>query len=182
MSQFEQQLAGFREGHDADAAAATSDLEDENELRRPNISRSNSIISLSSKGLTDEEGRAHRALHKFRSSWVKHYNVIAGMEEMMGADEKGLEILQEMIDDLNDEKAHQLVREKGVVRVYQEDKEYLLACLRAQDPELWDRFVESQEKARANVRVLPDMANGTSSAVGEDPTHGPVSDEEAVVD
>ena len=100
----------------------------------------------------------------------------------MGNDEKGLEILQEMVDDLNDERAHQLVREKGVVRVFKEDKEYLLACLKEQDRELWDRFVESQEKARANVRVLPDTTGGRPYVVGDDLKHGALGDEEAVGD
>ncbi|KAK0635894.1 hypothetical protein B0T17DRAFT_612701 [Bombardia bombarda] len=116
--------------------------------------RSNSIISLTSKAIANEEGRVLRAGHTFRLGIVKpeHYQLLSGVE-MVGADPNHVRFLHELLDELHDEELSREVAEKGVVKVFQERKEYILQRLRDADPMHWEMFVESQEMARANVNV-----------------------------
>ena len=128
---------------------------------RPSLSRSNSVLSLTSKALANEEGRVLRAGHKFRSGIVKteHYALLSGVE-MVGADPNHARILHELLDELGDESLVREAKEKGVVRVFQERKEDVLRMLREADPTHWEAFVESQEMARKNVEVGGD--NGSA--------------------
>lgn len=152
-----------------DAPAAISDAEDEVEISREPLKRSNSTISLTSKALVNEEARVLRAGHKFRASWLKpqHYDVLFSGVEEIGADPNHVRVLHEMIDDLGDEDLLKKVEEKGAIRVYMEDKEQVLRALKEADPEHWDRFIESQRKARANVQPgqpKPPAENGQAAA------------------
>ncbi|OAA67977.1 cell wall biogenesis protein [Niveomyces insectorum RCEF 264] len=138
---------------EADAAAALlSDGEDETEIRPSGLARSNSSMSLSSKGLTNEEGRVLRAGHRFRSNWYKHYNLLSGIDEIE-SDPSHKRVLDEMICELNDDNLNRKLADKGMLRLFREDREEILQCLKEQDPEHWDRFIESQEKARANLAI-----------------------------
>lgn len=58
-----------------------------------------------------------------------------------------------MLDELGDEELLRLRDEKGAVRVFKEHRESIIDGFKEEDPEYWARFVESQEKARANVKV-----------------------------
>lgn len=158
---------GSNEG-EPEGTGSISEAEEETEIRPSSISRSNSVISLSSKGLTNEEGRVLRAGHKFRSGWIKHYNLLSGVEEL-GGDPKQNHILHEMLADLDDDHLNKKVEDKGIIRVFQEDRDYILQQLKSQDPEHWARFIESQEMARANVSptvngIRPD--NATAKPAG----------------
>ncbi|CAK7226644.1 Microtubules assembly and stabilization protein [Sporothrix bragantina] len=133
-------------------AVFLSDGEDETDILPSRLSRSNSIMSLSSKGLTNEEGRMLRQGHRFRSGWFKHYNLLSGIDEI-GSDPAHNHVLYELINEINDANINKKLAEKGLVRLFKEDREEMLQKLKAQDPEHWDRFIESQEKARANLKI-----------------------------
>jgi len=168
---------------------AVSDVEDEVEFVPSGVGRSNSVISLSSRGLTNEEGRAFRVGHKFRSGMVKISNVLSGVEEI-GADPNHSRVLHELLDEVNDDKLKEKVGEKGIVRVFQEDREQIIGSLRAADPEHWERFIESQKMARANVLADADgrgpsnapAAQGGDGVVVGSPCEVVTTDEEAIAE
>ncbi|CAK7230633.1 Microtubules assembly and stabilization protein [Sporothrix curviconia] len=146
-------------------AVFLSDGEDETDILPSRLSRSNSIMSLSSKGLTNEEGRMLRQGHRFRSGWFKHYNLLSGIDEI-SSDPAHNHVLYELINEINDANITKKLAEKGLVRLFKEDREEMLQKLKAQDPEHWDRFIESQEKARANLKIeLGEGANVGGSAL-----------------
>jgi hypothetical protein len=131
------------------------DVDLETELRSPSRSRSNSIMSHSSKALAEEEGRALRVGHKFRRGFLRtHYDLLMNSEEI-GNDPDHVRQIQGLLEDLGseDEDVRKKVEEKGAVAVFQEDKADIMRKIREKDPVYWDRFIESQEKARANVEV-----------------------------
>jgi len=148
---------------------AISDGEDEgvadNEIRPP-LNRSNSMISLSSKALANEEGRVLRAGHKFRAGIVKpeHYALLAGVE-LVGRDPNHVRMLHEMLDELGDEEVKREAKEKGIVKVFEERKGEIIDRLRELDPAHWDRFVESQVMARKNVEVGQGEGAGEEAVV-----------------
>ncbi|KAK3942265.1 hypothetical protein QBC46DRAFT_256641 [Diplogelasinospora grovesii] len=151
-------------------AAVISDNEDEVPMvRTPALSRSNSysVISSTSKALANEEGRVLRAGHKFRTGILKpeHYNLLAGLETI-GADPKHAKYLDQLLEELDDELLRTEMADKGAVRVFQERKEYILEKLREADPVHWERFVESQEMARANVSMEPRISTSTEESEG----------------
>lgn len=134
-----------------------SDTEDfDTEVRSPSRSRSNSIISHSSKALVEEEGRALRVGHKFRSGFLcqEQYDLLTSTEEL-GNDPAHVRMITSLLDELSaeEEDIRKKVEAKGVIQTFQEDKDEIARRLRSKDPTGWDRFIESQEKARANVTV-----------------------------
>ncbi|CAK7273652.1 Microtubules assembly and stabilization protein [Sporothrix epigloea] len=133
-------------------AVFLSDGEDETDILPSRLSRSNSVMSLSSKGLTNEEGRMLRQGHRFRSGWFKHYNLLSGVDDI-GSDPAHNHVLYELISEMKDANMNKKLAEKGLVRLFKEDREEMLQILKEQDPEHWDRFIESQEKARANLKI-----------------------------
>ncbi|TPX18424.1 uncharacterized protein E0L32_011665 [Thyridium curvatum] len=137
---------------EGEMAPVVSDGEDETEIRPP-MSRSNSVISMSSKGLTNEEGRILRAGHRFRSGWFneRHINLLAGVEEV-GTDPMHVRILHELLDDIGNEELKKLVEKDGPIKVFKEHRDLLLNTLREQDPEHWASFMHSQWMARANIK------------------------------
>lgn len=140
---------------DPEQIAIPSDPEDDLDIAvRPSLSRSNSIISHTSRALADEEGRMLRVGHKFRSGIIKPESddLLNGFDES-NIDPKHMESMQVMFEELNNADLNAKLRDKGVVRVVLEDREELRQALKKVDPEYWDRFVESQEKARGNVQV-----------------------------
>ena len=184
--------------------ATTTPLSDEDEpdpatptaIKSPCLSRSNSLLSLSSKALAHEEGRILRAGHKFRVGVVadnntntnkgdndaaaaaagpvrpdqqhQHYALLTSGLEMVGADPNHARVLHDLLEELGDEELDREVKEKGVVQVFKERREDIRERLRAADPVYWDRFVESQEMARANVKVegAERGVNGVGSGSG----------------
>jgi hypothetical protein len=146
--------------------AAGSDNEDEPFSIKPPLSRTNSVVSISSRALADEEGRVLRAGHKFRSGIFKpeHYMLLSGLE-MVGADKNHVRVLHEMLDDIGDEELLQKAEEIGVVRVFQEYREEVLGKLKEADPEHWERFAESQIMATKNVGKVEER--NESDAVGD---------------
>lgn len=130
---------------------AASDGEDESEIHVPKATpRSSSQLS---KVQAEEEGRVLRAGHRFRSGFVRREQLdILSTIDDMGAHPKHAQMLEELAEDLGGEMLAR-VREKGAVRAFKEDKEVLLRSMKESDPEHWDRFVESQHKARANITV-----------------------------
>lgn len=147
---------------DPEQVAIPSDPEDDLDLAvRPSLSRSNSIISHTSRALADEEGRMLRAGHKFRSGIVKpeFYNLLNDINEL-SIDPKHINSMEGMFEELNDPDINAKLREKGVLRLVVEDREQLREALKKIDPEYWDRFVESQEKARGNVQLSQPAPSG----------------------
>lgn len=143
-------------------SAGASDNDDETSfpVRRSTglLSRQNSNLSLSSLRLDREEGQAHRAGHKFRLGWMltseKYHLLSSAPLEDIDTNPALLRIFNEMLDDLNDEELLRLREEKGVLRVFKEHRKDIVDRIREADPEYWAKFVESQEKARANVIPL----------------------------
>ncbi|KAK7698191.1 Microtubules assembly and stabilization protein [Diaporthe eres] len=160
--------------------AAGSDAEDDLEVQR-SLARSSSNLSLSSLALNREEGRALRSGHQFRSGWMtaEQYQLLssAGFEELE-KDPHQVRVFNELIDELDDEEINKLREEKGAVKVFQENRQKIVDACRASDPEYWVKFVESQEKAKANVKVSqPKLRNN-----GAGPEVAVVDDEVAVAD
>jgi hypothetical protein len=139
-----------------------SDTEDTTALRSPTHKRSNSVISHTSRALAEEEGRALRVGHRFRRGFLKaeHYDLITGEE--ITNDPAHERMIVGLLDELAED--HPDIREKidkqGYVTTFKEDRADVLKRLHDKDPLYWNRFIESQEKARANVKV---EANGTSA-------------------
>ncbi|KAL7784381.1 hypothetical protein V8C37DRAFT_395854 [Trichoderma ceciliae] len=132
-----------------DAVAAGSDPEDEGELGAPkSLSRTNSILG---KKLAEEEGRVHRAGHRFRSGFTDHIDLLTTIDDV-GNDPKHVHVLGELAEDVGGEFL-EMAKRKGAVQAFKENKEMLFAALKESDPEYWDRFVEAQGKARANINV-----------------------------
>ncbi|KAF6839052.1 MAP-like protein 1 [Colletotrichum plurivorum] len=149
---------------DPDHGTIPSDPEDEMSLQvRPGLPRTNSTLSHTSKALVEEEGRIHRAGHKIRSGIIKpeYYGLLSGVLEV-GLDPKHTAMLHQMIEEIDDPDLTRKVEEKGIMCVFHEDRDQVREGLRALDPMHWDRFVESQEKARGNVKTS--LASGAKTA------------------
>lgn len=154
-----------------DYAVAVSDGEDESEIHPPKpLSRSNSILS---KTLAEEEGRVLRAGHRFRSGFVRQEQIdLLSSIDDIGADPNHSRMLEGLAEDIGGELLLK-VKEKGAVRAFKEDKDVLFRSMRESDPEHWDRFVEAQQKARANIVVSSTEKNGEA---------GQQADESAIAD
>ena len=135
----------------AEDAGAASDGEDDSKIHpsKP-LSRSSSILS---KLLAEEEGRIHRVGHRFRSSFFTQENIdlLTSIDDI-GSDPKHAHVLTSIADELGGD-IQELVKEKGPVRAFKEDRETILRCMKATDPAQFDKFVESQQKARANINI-----------------------------
>ncbi|KAI0453407.1 RNI-like protein [Xylaria acuta] len=159
---------------------ALSDTEDiETELRPAIRSRSSSIISHTSKVFSEEEGRALRVGHKFRRSFMspQQFNQLNSDEEISN-NPHHVKLVTSLMEDLMEdyEGIRKRVEEKGIVKAFEEDKVNIWKLLRDKDPQYWDVFLESQEKARANIKVEP---NGAKI---ESPQESAIIDDEAVAD
>ncbi|KAI0446266.1 hypothetical protein F4803DRAFT_62718 [Xylaria telfairii] len=143
-------------------AFALSDTEDiETELRPAMRSRSSSIISHTSKAFSEEEGRALRVGHKFRRSFMspQQFNQLNSDEEISN-NLHHVQLVTSLMEDLMEdyEDIRKRVEEKGIVKAFEDDKDNIWKLLRDKDPQYWDVFLESQEKARANIKVEPNGA------------------------
>ncbi|ORY68684.1 uncharacterized protein BCR38DRAFT_482177 [Pseudomassariella vexata] len=162
------------EGDDAVFLSDTEELE--TELRPPSRSRSNSMVS-TSKALAEEEGHALRVGHKFRRGFLReeHNEIFTNPEYFIDPDH--VRSLEGVVDDIatEDEDIRKKTEELGAMRTFQENKEDIMKRLRDKDPVYWDRFIESQHKARANVLV---DVNGAK----EDTPPAKLADESAIAD
>ncbi|KAJ4155700.1 hypothetical protein LMH87_000934 [Akanthomyces muscarius] len=154
---------------------AVSDGEDEGELHAPRLSRSNSTLS---KVLAEEEGRVHRAGHRFRVGMVSQMQMrglVASIDDI-GADPRHVRMLTELAEDVGGD-FWQEVQAKGVIQAYKDNRETLLTTMKASDPDgaQWERFVESQKKALAN-RTVPTEQEKTLREAAR------VGDENAIAD
>ncbi|KAI1811410.1 RNI-like protein [Poronia punctata] len=164
---------------DADTCALSEAEDIETELRTPLRSRSNSIISHTSRAFSEEEGRVLRVGHKFRRSFMsqKQFNDLNSDEEI-GKNPQHVQLISSLMEDLMEdyEEIRQRVQRMGIVKAFEEDKDNIWRLLRDKDPQYWDRFLESQEKARANIKV---DSNGTKIDASEEDA---VVDDEADVE
>lgn len=151
--------------------AAVSDPEDESKIHpsRPGLSRSSSVLS---KLLAEEEGHTLRIGHRFRSGFFtkEHIDLLTSNIDDIGSDPKHVQMLTGMAEDIGGELL-ETMKEKGPVRTFKEDREMVMRVMKEADPEYWDRFIDSQEKAKANISV-------TSESKAEVPQ----ADESAVAD
>lgn len=148
-----------------DPSLALSDGEDETEFNGARaLSRSNSVLS---KTLAEEEGRILRAGHHFRRGVLKQeqFDLLAIIEDI-GSDPRHVRMLSELAEDIGGELLD-LVKEKGAVRAFKEDKDLAFKLMRESDAEHWDRFVEAQQKARANVTVPKETHAADDSAISD---------------
>ncbi|KAI0110912.1 RNI-like protein [Nemania sp. FL0031] len=161
-------------------ASALSDTEDvETELRPPIRSRSSSIISHTSRAFSEEEGRALRVGHKFRRSFMsqKEFNMLNSNLDISN-NPHHVKLVTSLMEDLMEDYVdiRKRAEEKGIVKAFEEDRDNIWRLLRDKDPQYWDVFLESQEKARANINVEP---NGVKIDPAQESA---VVDEEAVAD
>jgi hypothetical protein len=142
---------------------AVSD-EEEAEIHpsRP-LSRSNSMLS---KTQAEEEGRVMRAGHRFRSDYLTEQRFDMLLIDDIGGDPKHLRLLDDLAEELGGDFLA-LVRTKGTVRAFKEDKEVLFRQMRENDPEHWERFMEAQQKARANIS-MPQAGDAANESAIED--------------
>ncbi|KAL6854102.1 RNI-like protein [Trichoderma novae-zelandiae] len=132
-----------------DAVAGGSDPEDEGELGVPRpLSRSNSMLG---KQLAEEEGRVHRAGHRFRSAFTQQIDLLTTLEDVEN-DPKHARVLGELAEEVGGEFL-EMTKKKGAVQAFKENRDLLFSALKESDPEYWERFVEAQGKARANINV-----------------------------
>lgn len=156
-------------------SAGASDGEDDThvEIRAGtgSLSRQSSNLSLSSMALNREEGIALRAGHTFRFGWMltsEQYHLLAstGLEELEKTPTL-VRVFNEMLDELGDEELLKLRDEKGAVRVFKEHRQSIIDGFKQADPDHWARFVESQEKARANVMPREQAERGEVAVVDD---------------
>jgi hypothetical protein len=155
------------------ATGSLSDGEDEGEIHVPRpLSRTNSVLS---KVLAEEEGRIHRVGHRFRSGIItqQHLDLLTTTIDDIEADPNHVRLLTEIAEDVGGEFL-QLVKEKGLIRAFKEDRDVYIKVYEERDPEYWAQFIESQQKARANMN-LPAL-DKTDAAAGSPP------DESAILD
>lgn len=136
--------------------AEASDAEDEDALRPP-MSRHNSDASLASRALTLEEGRLHRlGQHMRREVVASNPASNPASPTLKPADlapDQRLAILKERLESTPGSELKQMVESAGWEEVLKkvganyED----LRALQEQDPEGWEQFKLSQERARLNV-------------------------------
>lgn len=154
----------------AEDVAVASDGEDESKIHPPRpLSRSSSVLS---KRLAEEEGRILRAGHRFRSGFFTQENIglLASIDDI-STDEKHAKMLASMAEDIGGPLL-ELVKEKGAVRTFKEDREQVLRWMKEADPDYWDNFIEAQRKARANISVSTGGKDGDA----------PQSDDSAIAD
>lgn len=167
---------------EVEAVFASDNEELETELKSPMRSRSNSIISSTSKALAEEEGRALRVGHKFRRGFLRpaHYDLLTS--SVANETEQTL-LIQNVLDDLGPagEDLRRKAAEQGAIAMFHEDKDEVFRRLRDLDPVYWDRFIEAQEKARANVQVA-DAAKEASPCACAGGSASAIADESAIAD
>lgn len=151
--------------------AAASDAEDDSKIHpeRPGLSRSSSVLS---KILAEEEGHTLRIGHRFRSGFFtkEHIDLLTSNIDDIGSDPKHLQMLTGMAEDIGGELL-ETMNSKGPVRTFKEDREMVMRVMKEADPEYWDRFIDSQHKAKANISITSDGKVET-----------PQADESAVAD
>ena len=127
--------------------------EDEDGLR-PMLSRHNSDVSLAYRALSQEEGRMHRFGQKFRRDILK-----PDLEQReLSKNEKPihLQLLRAMVEDLGGEEIKNKLLVGGeelLMKEISDEASYLRQQLKEMDPEGWEKFAESQEKAIRNQRL-----------------------------
>jgi hypothetical protein len=168
-------------------ATVPSDAEDDTELHVRPLSRSNSMLSTTSRALAQEEGRVLRAGHRFRSGIIKqeHYDLLNSSLEAIGQDPDHARWLGEMIDELGDEDLSKQVKEVGPIETFKQNRDRIQGLLKAIDPDHWERFKESQEKARANMDVSVQgvqRMGENATAQGESGEQSVGVDESAIAD
>lgn len=144
-----------------DVAANVSDGDDESKIHPPKaLSRTSSVLS---KMLAKEEGHALRVGHRFRFGFTQENLDLLSADDL-GSDPKQVKVFQDMAEDVGGELL-EMVRQKGALRTFREDRELVFRCMRDADPEGWERFVESQHKARANISLS--SSNGKNGHVDD---------------
>jgi hypothetical protein len=150
-------------------AVAASDDEGEIHPPRP-LSRTNSVLS---RVLAEEEGRVHRVGHRFRSGVLtkEHLDLLNTIDDI-GSNPKHSRLLTEIAEEVGGEFL-EISKQKGVIRAFKENKDLYVKAFQELDPEYWAQFVESQQKARANINVLSNgeareiQAAGDESAIAD---------------
>lgn len=162
--QAEEQLATTPPATD-DPTAAGSDGEYEAEIHgsRP-LSRTNSTLS---RVLAEEEGRVLRVGHRFRSGFLtqEHFDLINAVDDI-GSNPNHIRLLSGIAEDIGGELLEK-VQEKGPIRAFKEHKDLVMQSMRDSDPDHWDRFIDSQRKARANISVS-EKQQVDESAIADD--------------
>lgn len=114
------------------------------------------MISHTSKAISEEEGRVHRVGHHFRRSFMspEQFQILNSDLEISN-DPRHVKLVTSLMEDLmeDSEEVKKRVEEKGIVKAFEEDKGNIWKLLRDKDPQYWDRFLESQQKAQANIKV-----------------------------
>lgn len=139
--------------------------DDEGETLRPALSRHNSDVSLASRALNEEEGRMHRYGQQFRRNILKAEteDQAPGTSDQE-TEPQHLQMLRAIVEGLGGEELRDAVQMNGreaLLNDMSNEARELKRRLKAQDPEWWDKFVESQKAAQRNQEV----EGGSESAV-----------------
>jgi hypothetical protein len=134
--------------------AAGSDDED---TIRPVLSRHNSDVSLASRALSQEEGRMHRFGQQFRRDIINS-DIEDDAHDTANNQDQALHVrlLRAMVEGTGGEEIKNRILTEGEEVVMQElsnEASTLRQQLKEQDPENWEKFVESQQAAERNTRL-----------------------------
>ncbi|KFA64072.1 hypothetical protein S40285_06738 [Stachybotrys chlorohalonatus IBT 40285] len=149
---------------DADGSDGSNESKD-SKLKPPkSLSRKDSNLS---KHLDEEEGRILRAGHRLRAGVLKQeqeqeqLDLLATIDDI-GNNPRHDRVLWDLAEDLGGEFL-ELCKRKGTLAAFREDRALFIRQMQESDPENWPRFVESQLKARENIR--PSSENGETPSV-----------------
>jgi hypothetical protein len=151
---------GTHDGHGSDTEPAHLEVpmsDDEGEILRPALSRHNSDVSLASRALNEEEGRMHRFGQQFRRDILKpeletHHHGTTGKE----TEPQHLQVLRAMVEGLGGEEIRNRFQSYGgeaLLNDMSNEASLLKEELKAQDPEWWETFVQSQHAAQRNTSM-----------------------------
>ncbi|TVY38149.1 MAP-homologous protein [Lachnellula occidentalis] len=164
----EQGIVSINHEHDFTSSIETAHLEDpndapisddeDNNALRPMLSRHNSDVSLASRALSEEEGRMHRFGARFRRDILKPDLEDHDVHGTTGSEDtpQHLQMLRAMVEDLGGDEIKSRIESLGQEAVFEElsnEASMLRRRLMEQDPEGWEKFVESQQAALRNRNV-----------------------------
>ncbi|KAF4121040.1 cell wall biogenesis protein Mhp1 [Geosmithia morbida] len=152
------------DGEADDEAKLIAHPDHDNENERP-LSRTSSVLS---KILAEEEGRTLRTGHRFRSGFFTQADLgyLATVEDI-GAEPSLIRLVNDIAEDIGGELLER-VQKKGAINIFKEDRAFVLRCMKEQDGESWDNFIEAQHKARANILVPGTAATEQSASSSSD--------------
>lgn len=156
-----------RHGPSTGPAPPDQPLSDDEDAIRPVLSRHNSDVSIASRVLDVEEGHMHRFGQKLRRDIAKS-DLEPGSHSADNQEEQPghLDLLRAMINGLAGEEIRSRIQQVGhdaVLNGPGKEAAMLRQQLKEQDPDAWQKFVDSQKAAERNLNV--GSSPGNESAI-----------------